>query len=944
MSSTTKWSAGFIARATLILIIAALVIGAAMAYASAGVARASDPGIILEGDIVAADGTSLDVREGKWRSYTVRLATQPDGDVTVHTDPFDDSTRGVHVQWGTAYPRVRATTFTQSNWNVPQTVYIWGWGDHDDDDDTERVRHHASGGGYDGVVKNATAYIGEKDSSSFPGATPTPTPTPAATPIPTPTPGASPGLVLTDTATGDPATDVRVPQGGSGSFDIRLNTTPSANVPVSVYELYDGLGTISYSPQTVTFTPDNWNASQTVTVYSSNSPDRRQNKGTLLIRTGHTDDTTGYYNMPWTYFNVYEYAPPAIRVHSKTVAINEGESRGYAIWMNTKPTANVTVTATEGEGDADLAITAPANKKLTFTPGNYNYAQYLNVAAAQDDDLTNGSRTFTLAAASDDAGYDGLTQSVTATENDDDTPSIVVSSAAATVPEGGTATYNVRLSNKPSGGVTVAISASGDTDITVSPASLAFTTTNWNQPQTVTLSAAQDGDDLIGASEITHTASGANFGDAPTVAVSATEGEDDRRGFIVSPAPGIPVNINEGETHTYTIKLGTQPTADVTVNIARATGGDTDITVSPASLTFTTANYSNAQTVTISAAKDDSELETATATITHSVATADSIYAEQVLHDINVTAANTTIAQFILTNNNGNFISALTAPEGSSPAYKVELLHRPLGNVTVTIAEGTANDDDTDITVTSSKTLTFNTGDWKIAKTVTLNAARDADALAGSRSITHTATGGGYDNASMTLLVTEQDEDAAIIILGNAITTLYVQESGSATYNVKLGATPSSNVTVALSATGGDDDITFAPSSLTFTPANHSTAQTVTVSAAVDADDDRGTKTIIHTATSADANYHGKKRKPHRNREGTSRFGRAARHSPRGRIIWLRGLAGRGAIVGCDGVDRRSYRRNQRRGHHGVSDVIYVHAGFLLATCNDFGGAGRGHD
>ena len=55
---------------------------------------------------------------------------------------------------------------------------------------------------------------------------------------------------------------------------------------------------------------------------------------------------------------------------------------------------------------------------------------------------------------------------------------------------------------------------------------------------------------------------------------------------------------------------------------------------------------------------------------------------------------------------------------------------------------------------------------------------------------------------------------------------------------MKLAAQPAGNVTVALSISGSDPDgdISFAPSSLTFTAQNYATGQTVTVSAAADSD------------------------------------------------------------------------------------------------------------
>ena len=202
----------------------------------------------------------------------------------------------------------------------------------------------------------------------------------------------------------------------------------------------------------------------------------------------------------------------------------------------------------------------------------------MTIAAAHDVDLVNGSAIFVHTAASDDPKYNGKVTDVTATEVEDDKASLVFSSTAVTVPEGGSATYTVKLSNQPSAGVTIwAFKTTGcDTDLTHTPAPRSFSTSNWNVAQTWTLSAAEDGDDLAGTCTINHDADGAEY-DALSVDLIATEGDNDRRGFVVTPSG--PVNMDEGGTHTYSIKLGTEPTADVVV--ALSVEGDSDITVAP---------------------------------------------------------------------------------------------------------------------------------------------------------------------------------------------------------------------------------------------------------------------------------------------------------------------------------------------------------------------------
>ena len=82
-------------------------------------------------------------------------------------------------------------------------------------------------------------------------------------------------------------------------------------------------------------------------------------------------------------------------------------------------------------------------------------------------------------------------------------------------------------------------------------------------------------------------------------------------------------------------------------------------------------------------------------------------------------------------------------------------------------------------------------------------------------------------------------------------TSLTVAEGDSSSYTVVLTSQPTSAVTVTVSRTGSTD-VAMSQSSLTFTPSNWSTAQTVTVTAAQDADASNDAATIRHAVTGAD--------------------------------------------------------------------------------------------
>ncbi len=181
----------------------------------------------------------------------------------------------------------------------------------------------------------------------------------------------------------------------------------------------------------------------------------------------------------------------------------------------------------------------------------------------------------------------------------------VTVAAADPVPvdEGGEASYTVVLDGRPAGNVTIAVS-SDNADVTTEPASLTFTPDNWQTAQTVTVSAAHDGDAADEAATLSHAASGADgYAGIAVASVAVVVTDDDTAGVTVSETE---LSIEEGGSASYTVVLDTQPAGDVTIHPAAHGGG---LTAAPSELTFTPQNWNQAQTVTVSAAHDDDKLD-----------------------------------------------------------------------------------------------------------------------------------------------------------------------------------------------------------------------------------------------------------------------------------------------------------------------------------------------
>ena len=201
----------------------------------------------------------------------------------------------------------------------------------------------------------------------------------------------------------------------------------------------------------------------------------------------------------------------------------------------------------------------------------------------------------------------------------------------ATIAEnGGESRVTATLSEAVSEAVTVTVSAAA-----VSPAEEGDFTLSANTKLTITAGATTStgtvtiaaNDNEVDAPNKEVTVSGAASGSGGESALAdrtLTIIDDDERGLELSQTS---VTVTEDTTATptaqYTVALGSQPTAAVTVAVS--SGAVATATVSPATLSYTTANWKTAQTVTVSAVDDaiDNAGDQRSATVTHTASGGD---------------------------------------------------------------------------------------------------------------------------------------------------------------------------------------------------------------------------------------------------------------------------------------------------------------------------------
>ena len=179
---------------------------------------------------------------------------------------------------------------------------------------------------------------------------------------------------------------------------------------------------------------------------------------------------------------------------------------------------------------------------------------------------------------------------------------------------------------------------------------------------------------------------------------------------------------------------------------------------------------------------------------------------------------------------------ALNVAEGGAAHYTVMLGSQPTGPVTVTPTSASA-----ELTLTPAA-LRFTPGDWRAAKTVTVTATQDDDALSDAAvQLAHEVRGGGYGGVpGAPVAVTIVEDDVSTLALAPAHAS---EAAGTMRFAVTLSLAHDADVTVDY-ATGADSDTaveghdyTRTTGTLSF-PARSTAAQTISVTVRDDEQDE----------------------------------------------------------------------------------------------------------
>jgi len=785
----------------------------------------ADGGMVVPGDpgISATPEDGLETSEaGASAMFSVVLDAAPNADVTVPLTSGDETEGAVSPA---------ELTFTPDNWDAPQMVTVTGVDDDDADGDVDysvTVGPAASDDAeYDGLNGPSVSLTNIDDESA--GITVSPTE----------------GLETTEA-------------GGTDEFTVVLNAEPSADVTIDLSSSDDTEGTVS--PVSLTFTTENWNAPQTVTVTGVDDEDADGPQVFDVVTAAAVSDDAGYDGLDADDVEVTnlddESAGISVTPVDGLMTTEAGGEATFSVVLLTMPSADVTIGLSSD--DESEGTVAPAS--LVFTSENWNAPQTVTVTGV-DDDAVDGNQLYnvlTAAAVSDDAEYDGVDAAdVEITNVDDETAGVTVEplDGLTTTEAGGTDTFTVVLNAMPSADVTLPLSASDDTEGSVSPASLTFTIDNWNAPQTVTLTGVDDdladGDQPWMAVLGVATSTDASYDGVDPMDASVTNTDDETAGVTVGDVSGD--TTEAGGTATFTVVLNSEPTADVTIPLSSSDTGEG--TVAPAMLVFTPANWDAPQTVTLTGVDDDLVDGSQPWTAVLGAATSGSANydgldpADVDLLNVDDDSAGITVTPAL---------GLSTDESGATDTFTVVLNSEPTANVTIPLSSS----DPDEVTVAPAM-LVFTPANWNAPQTVTVTGVddpiADGNQVVSILTAAATSTDANYDGRdAANVEVTNIDNDSASISVTPVMGLMTGEDGSSATFEVVLNSQPSASVTLGLSSDDPSEG-TVSPISVVFTTANWNAPQTVTVTGVDDdvADGNQVFSILTAAATSGDSDYDG---------------------------------------------------------------------------------------
>ena len=398
-------------------------------------------------------------------AFSVALLSQPSNPVTIALTSNDTSEGRV------TSPSPAQLNFTAGDWMNPQAVTVTGQDDFVDDGNVAYTITVGPGSGaseYAGITQAVNLTNTDNDTAGY----------------------------LVNGAAGLTTSEPN----GTGTFSVALQSQPSNAVSINLVSSNTAEARITTpSSGHLDFTGSNWNSPQNVVVtgqddYVADGP------VPYTITVGPGSGASEYSSLSYVINatnNDNDVAGFEIIGATGLITSENQTSASFEVKLTSQPSAPLSILVysndlTEGR------VTTPDGGHLTFTSANWDQPQSV-VVTGENDFFADGDIDYTVTVGPGIGANEYLNQTaivhLTNTDNDTAGFTLTGTSSLSTSEAGGSATFQVALSSRPSADVSLPVTSSDTGEgVITAPASgtLTFTDSNWDIPQNVTVKGVND--------------------------------------------------------------------------------------------------------------------------------------------------------------------------------------------------------------------------------------------------------------------------------------------------------------------------------------------------------------------------------------------------------------------------------------------------------------------
>ncbi len=619
--------------------------------------------------------------------------------------------------------------FNNLNWHIPQRIAFEAAVSEVKGSTEFTIEHRSQGGGYDDVV-HPPVHLTYIDRDMF-GVT------------------IHPNLLS-------------IEAGEQATYQIRLNDDPGEELVVVVEP---SVADVLHSPETIQFSSESWEEIQTVVVQVDKNA-RAWQLDPITLKHSITSGAHESISIEPVIVHVIEGDDTGVIVSDDSISLDEDDFIDVTLKLAAAPEEDVRIEPNYSR--PGVFVFDP--EVLVFTSEDWMEGKRLTIRTTDNEYLGILEETITWHA-SGDQHFENTRPAISkVVVFDNDAPTIISDQPLMRIKEGSSKPLQLRLSHPPSGEVVVEFRVDGD-GITVEPSELTFTMEDWRTEKVISVNANDDDTVKHLVQTIECVAFGGGYDDAGVVETIVEVVENDEIGVEID----FPEFIHEGRSLSYSVVLKSRPTTRVRVT---AISQNDDVVSVDGNVEFLPNGWNIPQNITLKS-KADVNRQTEIVEFLHDI-DGGTFGAIQVplrrLEVIDDDKVGVRIHPIVL-----------NLDEGDTTSYGVVLQQPPDGEV---IVEAMSSDQRA---LMVSDPIEFTTTNSHIEQIFTVTSTANSLDEDTTFTITHSITGGGYDDVEIDDVGVQVRNKVAAESMPNRLS---LAGSNRGVYSVRLLQEPTTDLVV----------------------------------------------------------------------------------------------------------------------------------------------------